>query len=645
MIPYYEDELPSLRGSREILASASALSDKSAQKRHSRAISMFFISIFVIFMAAGCDFFNNSMSDYFLDNTGTVDVTGVAGKTLSAKMADGTIFIPPEDMSTIGVAISNPRNFDIRYELMGVPAGKDIAARRTRSNEIEVSISGAVKNDEYNLTLAMQSSDGLRNFPSYPIRLKCVSFETNLLDFKVNGETPPSFDPVGGSFTVNIPYKMESVTLEGISVDPDAVVEIFSGTEGSALAKGTRTAETMRTLDIGNNYFYIEVTAPSSSVQGYAITVYRGESSDKAIMNFDITAPAPAAGIINEESHSIAVAVPYGTDITGMSARVVHLGESISPDPEAMRSYAGPVTYTVTAADGTSQNYTVTASVAKIASIEKIEGKLTSPDGFAKTGVDISGAIKAAITLATGTDSLGAAIALDPADYSVDILIPSSTGTTEAASLRVPAAKSSTGADIVKTFDVYIKSDAAEITELYFAIGGKRYGVGSGTEANSGCVSGTAITVTVPYGTAPTGLAPTVAISPGASTEPPAGTVWGSSGSKTYTVTAEDGASRNYTVTVNVEPAIAVSGIVNPSFSVLTFTGSSFATAGAQITITINKDAGSVSAWHIDISGPTNSTGDAATFNAPTIAGFYNVTVIVTVDGIDYSGSFALTIE
>jgi hypothetical protein len=107
-----------------------------------------------------------------------------------------------------------------------------------------------------------------------------VSFETTFLDFKVNGETSPSFNADGGGFTVNLPYKTERAALEGITMDPDTVVEIFSGREdtGTALARGVHTAETTPELAVGNNYFYIKVTAPSSSVQGYAVTVYRGKN-------------------------------------------------------------------------------------------------------------------------------------------------------------------------------------------------------------------------------------------------------------------------------------------------------------------------------------------------------------------------------
>jgi hypothetical protein len=513
-------------------------------------------------MASGCDLVGNSMVDYFLDNTGTVSVTGVVGKTLSVKMSDETILIPPGEPSTIGVTLSNPRNFDIRYEIAGAPAGKDVAARQTKSNEIEVDIGGAAENDEYNLTLALQSSDGLRNFLPYTLRLKCMSFETGLFDFKVNGATPPAFDPNGG-FTANVPYRKESAILQGIAVDPNAVVEIFSGSGGAALATGTHTVEIERALEEENNYFYIRITAPSSLTQGYVITVYRGKNSDNDITDFYFDIGGKKYGVeIGEETHAIAVTVPYGTDITRMRAQAIHTGDSISPldDPEAERSYAAPVTYTVTAANGATQEYTVTATVAKIASIGAVSGNLA----FARTGSDISGGtIKAAITAAAGTDAIGTAIVLDPADYSVAPLAPSSTGTTVSATLRVPADKSSTGAEIAQEFEVYIKSDAKEITDFYFEIGGKKYGIGAGTQSGSGTISGAAVTVAVPYGTDLSGLSPTVALGhSGASITPPAGTAWGSpADSKTYTVTAEDGATQDYTVTASVVKIASIGAV------------------------------------------------------------------------------------
>jgi hypothetical protein len=69
---------------------------------------------------------------------------------------------------------------------------------------------------------------------------------------------------------------------------------------------------------------------------------------------------------------------------------------------------------------------------------------------------------------------------------------------------------------------------------------------------------GTAITVSVPYGTNLTAVVPTIAVSDKATISPASGTkvsfVPGEA--KTFTVTAEDGTAKVYTVTINVRPEV-----------------------------------------------------------------------------------------
>jgi hypothetical protein len=338
-----------------------------------------------------------------------------------------------------------------------------------------------------------------------------------------------------------------------------------------------------------------------------------------------------------------------GVSVTSLSSGITQSG---SPAAFSGQDLTGSKTYRVTAADGTYQDYTVTVNVARIASVTAVTGNLTSPNGFAKTGGDISAAIQGAITLVAGTDSLGTVITLAAADYSVDALTPSTAGGNVTATLRVPAAKTSGGADITTSFNVYIKSDASEITDFYFTIGTERYGVGSGVETGSGSISGTAITVTVPYGTDLSSLAPAVAVSGGASTDPVAGTFWGSPGSKTYRVTAEDGINQTgYTVTVNLRQGITISGITVEGLGVFTFTQShTTVSPNAEITITAldhtNTDVTvTATKWYVVISGPANTSATAANFNMPSKKGFYNINVFATIDGIPYSGSFGLIVE
>jgi hypothetical protein len=119
---------------------------------------------------------------------------------------------------------------------------------------------------------------------------------------------------------------------------------------------------------------------------------------------------------------------------------------------------------------------------------------------------------------------------------------------------------------------------------------------------------------------------------------------------KTYTITAADGSTQTYTVTVNTSsPGITVNV---EGLSALAFSGlPPGVTPGLMVTLTISGGV-TPDAWYVDINGPVSSTpgsnaeGEAfVTFGTPTTEGFYNVNVIATVDGVDYSGSFGLTVS
>jgi hypothetical protein len=315
--------------------------------------------VVLVFLAvSGCDHFNTSMAGYFLDNTGVVEVTGIIETGNTVLMTNGTILIRP-GQAAIGLILSNPRNFTVRQTLAGAPDEKNITVEQIGSGESVVRIPAALLDDDYSLTLAMQSPDGLRDFAPYTMRVRCVSFETALLDFRVNG-VPLSLDPGDGyAFLANVSYDTETVTLAGTTIVPDATIEIYQGdASGTRLAGAAHTVEAVSSLVPGDNRFCVRVTNLVES-RDYTVTVYRGANPDKAIKTFTILSPVSAEGIINEEDHSVSVTVPYGTNLGAMTAAVTHTGVSITPDPGTEQNYAGPVTYTVTAADGTAQSYTV----------------------------------------------------------------------------------------------------------------------------------------------------------------------------------------------------------------------------------------------------------------------------------------------
>ncbi len=100
------------------------------------------------------------------------------------------------------------------------------------------------------------------------------------------------------------------------------------------------------------------VTAEDGSAQTYSVTVGVDPNPSKRITAFNLSAPH-AVGIINESNHSIQITVPYGTPIKRLAPSITYLGSSVSPASNVIQDFSSPVTYTVTAADATTQTYMV----------------------------------------------------------------------------------------------------------------------------------------------------------------------------------------------------------------------------------------------------------------------------------------------
>jgi hypothetical protein len=92
-------------------------------------------------------------------------------------------------------------------------------------------------------------------------------------------------------------------------------------------------------------------------------------SSSKAMTAYSFSNPA-AIGNINESDKTITITVPYGTDVTGLVATFtttgasVTVGETVQVSGTTANDFTDSVVYAVTAADGSTTNYTVTVTVA-----------------------------------------------------------------------------------------------------------------------------------------------------------------------------------------------------------------------------------------------------------------------------------------
>jgi hypothetical protein len=625
------------------------------KKSHTNFYGVFTFLLFLVpgLIITGCDLFTVSMVDYYLDNTGLVEVTGVDGRPKFALMTNGTILIPPardEPVTILEVTLSNPRSLAVRQELLGVPPEKHITLRQAESTKTEVLIEGAVLGEAYDLSLAMQSPDGLRDFPGRDIRIRCASFNTALLDFRVN-ETHPLLATDSYSFTVEFPYEITEFTLEGVALDPDVTLTLFQGQDaaGPIIASGTGRVFTAApaALNPGNNYFYLEVRA-TGAVQGYPVNLIRAPDLNKIITEFYFTVnskrygagPGAEAGSGSISGTGITVTLPRGTDITALTATASHTGTSISPDPATAKSYAGPVSYTVTAADGSTAVYTVTVNTAPDTAKAITGFNITGP--VSATGVINEAAKTITVNVPYGTDVTGMSATASHTGASICPDPATAKSYADPVSYTVKAADGSTA---VYTVTVNTASDTAKAI-TGFSI--------TGPVSATGVINEVAktITVNVPYGTDVTGMAATASHT-GASISPNPATPQNYAGPVTYTVKAADGSTAVYTVTVNQRPGITVSGIIVKGLDVLALSwppelspDGSTPIVNGSVPITIMISGGTVTKWRVEVSSSVFSESyPANNFNAPATPGFYSVNVIARVDGVDYSGSFGLTVK
>ena len=143
--------------------------------------------------------------------------------------------------------------------------------------------------------------------------------------------------PVGTNVTALVP----TITITGTSVNPaSGVAQNFT------------------------NPVNYTVTAADASTQVYVVTITISVSTkDIASFSFDNLNPA-VHGTINNSAQTIAIAVPFGTNVTALVPTIVYNGASVSPASGVARDFTLPVTYTVTAQDNSTKAYIVTVAMA-----------------------------------------------------------------------------------------------------------------------------------------------------------------------------------------------------------------------------------------------------------------------------------------
>lgn len=88
------------------------------------------------------------------------------------------------------------------------------------------------------------------------------------------------------------------------------------------------------------------------------------KDTEKEITIFNLLLTPEVTGIIDQETHTIALDVPFGTDLTNIRPLIIYsYTAKMSPSSGVLQDFTNPVIYTVTAEDGSTQDYTAVVNV------------------------------------------------------------------------------------------------------------------------------------------------------------------------------------------------------------------------------------------------------------------------------------------
>ncbi|WMT40993.1 hypothetical protein RE628_28690 [Paenibacillus sp. D2_2] len=358
---------------------------------------------------------------------------------------------------------------------------------------VNVTIPAAVNGGQYRFKVQVS---GLAEEKRIDYRIKLFPADhADLHDLAVNGATIAGFAKDTLEYDVELPFG----TIEAPTVTAASEAEDASAVVTPAVSlPGTTT---------------IVVTAEDgTTTKTYHVNFTLALNPAKAITGFVFDGLSPTVeGTVDEATKTVAVTVPYGTDVTNISPTIVHTGATLSPENGVTQDFSSPVTYTVTAADGSTANYVVTVTI-----------------GDPSTNADLSNLTVDGITIND--------FASDTTTY--DVVLPY--GTTEVPIVDVTVhdkgkanAVVAPATDLPGTTMIVVTAEDGTTTKTYqlnftVALNTAKEITGFRFDSFNPTVTGTVyedartITIIVPYGTDLTNLSPTI-IHTGATLSPASG--------------------------------------------------------------------------------------------------------------------------
>jgi len=460
------------------------------------------------------------------------------------------------------------------------------------------------------LSVACQSSQesSAKDIVSFAFAPSANPGLTTFVSAQISGTNITATVPFG----TNVTALVATFSTTGESVSVNGTVQQSGALSPNDSVKGTPN-------DFTNPVPYT-VTAIDGSTQTYTVTVQFGSGAAKDITSFTLQASSNAGlknGVVGTIADAtITMTVPFATDLTALVATFTTTGASVSVKGTKQTSgvtpndFTNPVTYTVTALDGSTKDYTVTVNVAANTAKDITAYSFLAANNSGLTA-DVVGTINGtniAVKVPFGTNVTALVATFATTGQSVAVGTAAQTSGTTANDFTSPVVYKVTAADgSTQSYTVTVTiapSSAKDITAFSFTAA-KNPSLSADVV---GTITSTNIAVTVPYGTPVTALIATFTttgktVTVGATTQVSGTTANNFTSAVTYKVTAADSSTKSYTVTVTVA--------LNPAKDITAFSFLMANNSGLTADVT-----GTITANNIALTVPvgTNVTALVATF-------------------------------
>ena len=438
-----------------------------------------------------------------------------------------------------------------------------------------VSITGTNSKDYSSYFTSDNDDYVIRNIANNVVQLRIKSTDATLsaLSYTVGSGSAtavPNFASGTENYNVELPFGTSATAAITLTGEPNDSEATITENNGVTLSGGSGTAT-------------IKVTAEDgSTTKTYTVnftTAADTRSDAKQITAFTISGQVGDTAI-DQSAHTVAVIMPYGTDVTNLTPTItVSNKASVNPASGTAQDFTSSVTYTVTAENETTQEYTVTVTVQAPSGTAPTITTQTLPDGTVGTAYSqtLAATGTTPITWSVTEGSLPGGLELNTSTGVI-----SGTPTTAGTSTFTVTARNATGS---ATKELSIKIDAPEATVTGVTVTPATVSVQKGnTQQFSATVTGTndpaqTVTWAVEGGVSGTGISNTGLLTVDANETATTLTVKATS-------TVDSTKSGTATVTVTDQP------VTRYTLTVTGGTGSGDYAEGAQITVTANAETG-----------------------------------------------------